>query len=217
MRSHRSVFSLALILLGVTNGFVVQDATSRTCKIGSLKSTATEVDSAVEDLLSFARKVGPVGSLATEEEQTKVVELATKLAEKRGISAPAKASLRGIHDLVYSAAPGGSSGRLFGPVYGKVTQDFLEDDVTFINAVKIGPVEISLQAEKIVKNDTTNIVKFKKSQVKAFGKTVVEKDINGGGVWKYLFMGEVQDADGNKKLLRVMETPSLFVIEQPIP
>ena len=35
-------------------------------------------------------------------------------------------------------------------------------------------------------------------------------------VWKVKFVGEVLDEDGNKKLVRIMETPSLFVLEQDL-
>ena len=177
---------------------------------------ATSSNEVVEDLLRLSRKIGPVGSLSSEEKRNELNGIAQKLSQVKGNPSPARASLRGIHNLVYSAAPGGSSGRLFGPVYGKVTQEFLEDDKTFINAVQIGPLSIALQAEKKIKNDTTNVVKFLKSRVSIFGKTVVEKDISGGGTWKYLYMGEVIDSNGEKKLLRVMETPSLFIIEQPL-
>jgi PAP_fibrillin len=212
------VLALILAALAVANGFTSTRQYRIQVSKRMLKSTALNVEPllVVEELLSYARKVGPIGSLATEEEREKVKQLTHNLTNRKGIRSPARTRLRGTHDLVYSAAPGGSSGRLFGPVYGKVTQEFLEDDKTFINAVKIGPLEISLQAEKFVKDDKTNIVKFRKSIVKVLGKTVVEKEITGGGVWKYLFMGEVRDEKGRKTLLRVMETPSLFIIEQPL-
>jgi hypothetical protein len=210
------VLALILAALAVANGFTSTRQNRIQVSKRILKSTAINVESLVEELLSYARKVGPVGSLVSEEEREKVKQLAENLTRQKGIRSPAKAPLRGTHDLVYSAAPGGSSGRLFGPVYGKVTQEFLEDDKTFINAVKIGPLEISLQAEKFVKDDKTNIVKFRKSVVKVLGITFFEKGITGGGIWKYLFMGEVQDEKGRKTLLRVMETPSLFIIEQPL-
>ena len=207
----RASFTLAWALFAVcAHGFSVFPT------LTAGKGAAVSNDQAVEDLLSVARKVGPVGSLASEEERGQVMELAKSLLSVKGDSSPAKAPLRGVHDLVYSAAPGGSSGRLFGPVYGKVTQEFLDDNETFINAVKIGPIEISLQAQRIVKDDRTNVVKFRKSRVKVFGNTVVEKDISGGGTWKYLYMGKVKGEDGKLRLVRVMETPSLFVIEQPL-
>ena len=211
MRSIILVLALTLVTTDVTKGF----ASTRVTKASNVK-TAVKSDLLVEELLRYARKVGPVGSLATERERERVKELARTLTSQNGIDNPAKFPLRGTHDLVYSAAPGGSSGRLFGPVYGKVTQEFLEDDKTFINAVQIGPIEISLQAEKSVKNNKTNVVKFRKSIIKVFGKTIVEKEIAGGGVWQYLFMGTVLDEKGRKTLLRVMETPSLFIIEQPL-
>ena len=177
---------------------------------------ANKQDVILDELLTLSRKIGPVGSLASEESRNELNEIAQKLTKIKGDPNPAKAPLRGIHNLVYSAAPGGSSGRLFGPFYGKVTQEFFEDDKTFINSVKIGPIEISLQAEKRIKDGKTNVVKFLKSKVSVFGNTVLDKDIKGGGTWKYLYMGEYEDSNGQKKLLRVMETPSLFIIEQPI-
>lgn len=177
---------------------------------------ANKQDAILDDLLSLSRKIGPVGSLASEEARNELNDIAQKLSQVKGDPNPAKASLFGVHNLIYSAAPGGSSGRLFGPIYGKVTQEFFEDDKTFINSVKIGPIEISLLAEKKIKDSKTNVVKFLKSKVSVFGNTVLDKDIKGGGTWKYLYMGEYEDSSGQRKLLRVMETPSLFIIEQPI-
>ena len=213
-----------LSIAAVVQGFALGKATNAGNRVPNSRlaaSTATSPiktkDQIAQELLAYSRKVGPVGSLATEEERQQVAELAKKLSKVRGNPRPSKEPLRGIHNLVYSAAPGGSSGRLFGSFYGKVTQEFLDDNHTFVNAVRVGPLEISLQAERIVKNDKTNVVKFRKSKVKIFGNTVVENDISGRGTWKYLFMGEVKDKKGNPRLLRVMETPSLFVIEQPLP
>ena len=227
MRNSRSRLFVSSALLGlvmavVAHGFVLSPTgntgMSKAVRTGmtSLAVTVIEEDQLVKELLELSRKVGPVGSLASETQRAQVNELAQELAKIKGDPKPAKARLRGIHDLVYSAAPGGSSGRLFGTFYGKVTQQFLEDDKTFINSVKVGPLEISLQAERSVKNDKINVVKFFKSRVKLFGNTLVEKDISGGGTWKYLYLGKMTDSKGKTRLVRVMETPSLFVIEQPI-
>jgi len=186
----------------------------------STKSTSTTKtnDPIVDELLIRARKAGPVGSLASETTRAELLELAKQLSKLRKgrINNPAKQSLRGVHTLVYSAAPGASSGRLFGPIYGKVTQEFLRDGKAFINVVRIGPIQISLQAELSTKDATTSIVEFKKSRFKIFGNTVSEKEISGEGTWKYLYMGTYDDENGQTKLLRVMETPSIFIIEQPI-
>jgi len=129
----------------------------------------------------------------------------------------ARIPLEGIHSLVYSAAPGGSSGKLFGPVYGKVQQEFVDQEI-FINSVQLGPLKIALQAKRKIMNDTSIKVTFLKSSVSVFGNNVVEKELaeTSGGVWKYLFCDTITDVDGTKKLLRIMETPSLFVIEQPL-
>ena len=35
-------------------------------------------------------------------------------------------------------------------------------------------------------------------------------------VWKVKFVGKVQDENGKEKLVRIMETPSLFVLEQDL-
>jgi len=189
---------------------LVRSATSR------LQSTVTDRDVLVQDLLNAARNVGQVGSLASEEDQEMLLSLAKKLVDVSD-SKPAQVKLRGVHDLVYSAAPGGSSGRLVGPFYGNVQQTFLNDnDGTFINSVEFGPLKIALRANCQNKNETVNAVAFQETTVSLFGNEVVKKKVAGGGTWKYLFLGEVEDTDGSKKLVRVMETPSLFIIEQPV-
>ena len=35
-------------------------------------------------------------------------------------------------------------------------------------------------------------------------------------VWKVKFVGKIEDENGNEKLVRIMETPSLFVLEQDL-
>lgn len=174
-------------------------------------------DVAVQQVLAFARKIGPVGSLASEEDQRTLESMSQELIQYSDYSNPSQVELQGTHSLVYSASEGSSSGRIGKtPFYGKVQQDFLPDNVTFINSVQLGPVEASLRATKSVKNDTTNLVKFHQTTIKVFGQTVLDKDIKGGGFWKYLFMGTITDTDGKAKFVRIMETPSLFILEQPL-
>jgi hypothetical protein len=209
---------LALVLLSIASGnaFLVTSGWKLPFRSdAALRSTATDRDQLVIDLLTAAKKVGPVGSLASDEEREMMETLAKKLIGKSDRK-PARQKLEGVHTLCYSAAPGGSSGRLVGPVYGKVKQTFLDNGDTFINSVELGPLKISLLANCKVKNDSTNVVTFQQTSVQLFGQTVLEKELKGGGTWKYLFMGKVQDKDGTSKLVRVMETPSLFVIEQPL-
>jgi hypothetical protein len=172
----------------------------------------TDRDQIVQQLLALSRRIGPVGSLATVQDQQALEQLAMTL-EPLSDKNPTKRPLRGMHNLLYSAAPGGSSGRLAGPFYGKVTQDFVDDE-TFINAVQFGPLQISLRATRSVKTARRNMVKFCETTVRLFGQTIVQKELGGGGVWDYIFIGEVTDEDGTSKLIRVMKTPSLFVLEQ---
>ena len=97
----------------------------------------------VQDLLEAAKEVGQVGSLASEEDQQRMERLAAKtfaFSEPR----PAKYPLEGEHRLVYSAAKGASSGRVFGEVVGKVSQLFQDQDI-FYNRVNFGPLQIALQ------------------------------------------------------------------------
>jgi hypothetical protein len=181
------------------------------------KSLATERDELLHEVLSLSRAIGPVGVLSSEEDRTKLLELARQLPHYSDTE-PARYPLRGVFDLVYSANPGPPSGHLVGPFYGKVTQTFWDDNETYINTVQAGPLEISVQAKKKTKDDWKTVVSFRRLTVKLFGQTIVEKDINlKGGQWKYLFSGKVRDSDGLTKIIRVMETPSLFVLEQPVP
>lgn len=171
-------------------------------------------DQKIQDLLDVVSQVGQVGSLASEEDQDKVKKIAQAVIPLSD-SKPAKFALSGEHKLLYSAAPGASSGRVAGNVVGKVTQ-FFEDDETFYNKVSFGPLQIALKAKREIKNDSTIKVSFQETKISLFGQTLTEKTIGGGGVWKIKFVGTVTDKSGNEKLVRIMETPSLFILEQPL-
>lgn len=177
----------------------------------------TERDVKVQQVLALAREFGPIGAFAKEQDQRRILELARGLAPYSDPNPPSGAPYRGVHNLVYSDSTGGSSGKLFGPFYGHVTQTFLDDNETFVNTVEIGPFQLALRAQRQVVDDHTNRVTFREINAKAFGQTLVQKDITGGGMWNYIFHGTIVDADGTSKLVRVMEAPSLFVIEQPVP
>ena len=49
-----------------------------------------------------------------------------------------------------------------------------------------------------------------------WGNVFFQKQVGGGGVWKVKFVGKVQNDDGTEKLVRIMETPSLFILEQAL-
>jgi hypothetical protein len=142
-------------------------------------------------------------------------ELAAAVVPFSVSKTPAKFSLEGEHNLVYSAAPGASSGRVFGNVVGKVSQYFEDEDI-FYNRVTFGPLQIALKPKREVKNGSMIKVSFLETKFSLFGKTLKEGKAGGGGVWKVKFVSIVEDEEGNKKLVRVMETPSLFILEQPL-
>lgn len=183
-----------------------------------VSTSQTTRDKAVCKVLDLARQLGPIGALQSAEDQERVL-IAAKALTEFSDEKPARQKL-GVspgeppHCLIYSSSVGGSSGQLFGSVYGKVTQNF--NATNFVNAVEIGPVKISLQADLVVKDDWNNKVLFRQTAVQIFGQTVVEKPMKGGGMWKYIFAGVVQDFDGRLQRVRIMETPSLFIISQDV-
>ena len=182
--------------------------------IFSRTNSKVDRNTLVQEVLALSRTIGPVGVFASVQDQQSLEQLALSLKPFSDKN-PTQRQLRGRHSLVYSAAPGGSSGRLAGPLYGTVTQEFIDDD-SFINSVQFGPLEISLRATKTSPSNQKNLVQFRQTTVRLFGQTVLQKDIRGGGVWDYLFIGEITDTDGTVKLVRVMKAPSLFVLEQPL-
>jgi hypothetical protein len=172
----------------------------------------------VQQVLDFARQLGPIGMDASQEDQDKLVAMSKDLVPYSDPK-PGLAKLSGVYDMVYSASKGASAGRIkiFGklPVDGSVQQEFLDPE-TFVNSVSLGPFTAALTANRVVKNDTTNEVIFLRTKIQILGQTLVEKEVNGGGFWEYLFMGTITDKDGIKKFVRIMETPSLFVLEQEL-
>lgn len=133
----------------------------------------------VLDVLGMAELVGQVGSLASEDNQQKMEDAADK-AVPFSEPKPARFPLTGEHRLVYSAAKGASSGRVFGNVVGKVSQ-FFEDDEIFYNRVDFGPLQIALRAKREIKNDSTIKVTFLETSFNLFGQTLKKSEVNGGG------------------------------------
>ena len=184
----------------------------------STTEVGAPVQEKVRQVLSLARSLGPVGSLCSQDDQERILQAEQALPPV--VPAPATTiELQGIHKLVYSAAPGGSSGKL-GPFVGSVTQQFV-NATHFINAVDFagGALRIALTASRKVLDDGDRInVFFHKTTVYLFGKKLVEKEVSGGGQWQYIWAGVIKDKEANnkKKLVRIMETPSLFVLEQDL-
>ncbi|GAX27094.1 hypothetical protein FisN_13Lh362 [Fistulifera solaris] len=170
-----------------------------------------QTSTAILPFLESARKLGPVGTFRSMKDQDDVLSAAKQLSGSD--PRPADVPLQGVHRLVYSGAPGASSGKLFGKVAGQVTQTFV-NSTHFINAVEWGPLKIELLARRQRKNAKQLDVFFEETTIRVFGQPVSSKRLPGtsGGSWKYLWVGVVEEGS-NRKLVRVMETPSLFVLE----
>ena len=183
----------------------------------STVSETTEKAQHKEHLQRFlreGREFGPIGVYQPEPNQ-KLMKLKAKELSPHSDPQPARLPLVGTHKLLYSDAPGNSSGKLVGPIYGSVTQEFV-DDTTFINAVEIGPLKICLRAEREVLDDKKIRVKFVETTVELFGVPVLQKETTGAGIWEFLYSGVVENKDGTSKRIRIMKTPSLFVLEGPV-
>jgi hypothetical protein len=172
--------------------------------------TTLEKNDKIFALMEVAKSVGQVGSIASQEDQLRMETAVRALIPLSDSKKPARYPLAGVHSLVYSSAPGASSGKV-GPFVGKVSQYF-EDDEVFYNRVEFGPLQISLRAKRELKNDDTIKVSFLQTSFNLFGKTIKTSPVGGGGVWKVKFAGTYIDLDGNEKLMRIMYTPSLFIL-----
>ncbi|KAL7538336.1 hypothetical protein ACHAXR_008487 [Thalassiosira sp. AJA248-18] len=199
---------------------------SLSCRSLVLQSAPSIIDTTVENdlvsnskvndlaaqLLSTCTEFGQVGCKLTEDQRATIDNLASALTGYSD-SAPAQIDLDGTHELIYSASPGGSSGAI-GPLVGKVTQSFL-DEVKFINRVELlgGIVKVELHAERQVLDESRIRVKFKETAFSIFGNEVKRGEVKGAGVWDYTFSRKV-NIDGENMLLRILKTPSTFIIVQ---
>lgn len=179
-------------------------------------------DSLANQLITRCKQLGQVGSKLSEEDRESIDDIANMLSAFSD-SSPARFDLRGNHDLVYSASPGGSSGAI-GPFVGKVTQSFLDEE-EFINRVELlnGAFKVELNAGRKILDDTRIRVMFKQTSVYLFGNEVARKDVKGQGVWSCDFAGIVNlpkengfDGETEEVFLRVLKTPSTFVIVQKL-
>ena len=76
-----------------------------------------------------------------------------------------------------------------------------------------GPLKIELNANRKVLDEKRIRVMFKETAFYLFGKEVKRGEVKGAGVWDYLFAGSVT-VNGERMFLRVLKTPSTFVIAQ---
>lgn len=167
---------------------------------GADPQAISQLKSSLYDLCAEAPKNG----VDVSDELKASIEAAASELEPVCQEQPARMPLKGVWDLVYCTAPGGSNGKV-GPFVGNVTQTFV-DEKRFINAVELfGTLKVCLHAEREIIDDKSFKVTFKEMSFELLGNELVRKDIKGQGVWKQRFV----DAE-----LRVMNTPSLFVLRK---
>ena len=159
-------------------------------------------------LIKAAARAGTVGTDANEADRS-AVEAAAEALRGQGAREPARVPLRGTYELLYSGSPGGSSGKL-GPFTGVVTQ-IIKGETDFINRVELGPLQVSLAAQREVLDGERIRVTFVETVVRLWGREVLRKPTSGAGVWKQAFVDEGGDGSAT---LRVMQTPSWFVLKQ---
>ena len=83
----------------------------------------------------------------------------------------------------------------------------------FFHIINKGPLKIELNANRKVLDEKRIRVMFKETAFYLFGKEVKRGEVKGAGVWDYLFSGNVV-VNGERMFLRVLKTPSTFVIAQ---
>jgi len=125
--------------------------------------------------------------------------------------------LDGTHELLYTDTP--NTPQYIGPIKGRTTQKFI-NETTFQNILQAGPLQIKLTAERTIMDDSRIKLFFKGFDVIIFGAKVLQKKIDAKGVWKMVFVGEVENKydisktkpKESKILLRVMKTPNLYIL-----
>jgi hypothetical protein len=130
--------------------------------------------------------------------------------------------LEGEHRTVYIDSE--RTPQYIGPFKGTTTQYFIDGEM-FQNRLTLGPFEIALSAKRIRMDGSRLKIKFASTGVNLFGKELVKKEMKEvQGVWKMVFVGEVNDhtriddsgGKGKGILLRVMRTPSLYILAKDL-
>ena len=172
-------------------------------------------------LFSAIAAAGQVGADASAEEQAAVIACAEELAG-HGAPQPARAPLVGRWDLLYSDStkvniPGltgagkvGPNARCEGPPWtvGEVCQLFF-DESKYVNQVAFGFVATRLYATRTVIDRLRIRVSFTHASFSFFGLELPSFPAEGGGVWEHVYV----DSESSPTL-RVMKTPSLFVLQK---
>lgn len=191
--------------------FAFVAATEKTTLLAAAAHDCTDIErnTAILALVDQARQVGPVANDQPENVKAEFHQQAKELQPLSDAS-PASVDFTGVHERIYSVSPGKK--------YGHIQQIFV-DATSFVNSVKFlgGIVQTSVDASYEARDDVTGVVTFDNQLImRLFGVIVYRKELPRGGEfpWNILFVGSFIDHDGKRKRLRIMETPSLFVLLQ---
>ena len=176
----------------------------------------------IQSLLQQIDIAGTDGTKASEEIRKSIIDIVDTIEEmkinreKDMTSIP----LNGEHDLLYTDTP--NTPQYIGPFKGKTTQNFI-DEIFFQNVLSLGPVSFAISADRQVMDGSRIKLFFKGLTISLFGKSVVQKELDAKGVWKFIYYGEVERSsrkeakDLRKKiLLRVMKTPNLYILAKDL-
>jgi len=205
-------FICIILTYASASAFVLPNArVSRRILRGGGEHVHAMAAAAASPLLQSIATAGVVGVDASEEDQARCEAAAAALSVEASIDGPARVPLAGTYDLLYSMAKGGSNGKV-GPFVGKVSQIIL-DDKAFINQVELfgGFVTVQLYAEREILDDKRIRVSFVETVFRIYGAEVSRKPTSGQGVWTQLY---VEPSTEGSAAFRVMNTPSLFVLQQ---
>ena len=199
-----------------------------TCSTTMLKSALDEESTRIKNddeqqliqsLLQQIDIAGTDGTKASEEIRKSIMDIVDSIEEmksnqleKNMTSVP----LSGEHDLLYTDTP--NTPQYIGPFKGKTTQKFI-DETSFQNVLSLGPISFAISADRQIMDGSRIKLFFKGLTISLFGNSVVQKELDAKGVWKFVYYGEVETStnkDGKdlskKILLRVMKTPNLYIL-----
>mmetsp|Transcript_16653 Transcript_16653/g.23143 ORF Transcript_16653/g.23143 Transcript_16653/m.23143 type:complete len:195 (-) Transcript_16653:165-749(-) len=184
---------IALLLLNCVTSTVAFGDTTRAA---AQKAIITVVDE--------ARSLGPVANDEPEDKKEAFLSLARQL-QPLSDPQPARLDFTGNYERLYSVSPGKK--------LGLIQQKFL-DRTNVVNSVALGPLKTTSYGRYKATGDFSGTIVFEKLVFSVFGLKFYEKPYQAEGLWKILFVGTFVDHDGVRKRLRVMETPTLFLLLQ---
>ncbi len=129
-------------------------------------------------------------------------------------------SLVGEHKLLYTDTP--NTPQYIGPFKGRTTQKFI-DATKFQNILQLGSfLKIVLTADREIMDGKRIKLFFRHFAISLFGMKLVEKELDAKGVWKMVFVGELEmenchsSIQSRKFLLRVMRTPKIYILAKEL-